>query len=60
MKIEIKIELDGLAQDKFDAAVEARNADLDAHDDYSRYVREMESDAWLDYLAPRMAWMIGN
>ena len=47
MKIEIKIELDGLAQDKFDAAVEARNADLDAHDDYSRYVREMESDAWL-------------
>lgn len=60
MTLIVKVELDRLEQEAFEAAVEARDADLDAHDDYTRYVREMELDAWLEFWGKQNAWMLGN
>lgn len=60
MKIEIKVELDGLEMEKFEAKIEAALERDSRLDDYSRYVAAMEHDAWLDWWAARNAWMIGN
>ena len=56
----IKVELDRMEQEAFEVEQEQRDAEFLAHDDYTRYVEDMEQDAWLDWWTEKNYNLVGQ
>jgi len=56
----IKVELDRMEQEAFEARIEARDADWDRHDDMMMYLRDCELLDWQEWKASKFANLLGN
>lgn len=60
MKIEIKVELDRLEMEKFEAKIEAEIERWERVDDYYCAVADMEHENWLEWWAKENYNLLGN